>query len=109
MTHSGRSLRTAGQRKEGWRKVGRRKVLNARQVSELTATAARTLYDWAASKSHPFPKPINISSGHKGFRWDAQEVADYLDRQFDERDERWAAIRGMLRSVPEASGRRKRA
>ena len=85
--------------------MGRRRLYNVKQVSELTATAARTLYDWAVKKDHDFPKPIKITGGKKGLRWDAQEVDDYLDSQFTERDERWADIRGMLRDV--SAGRRK--
>jgi predicted DNA-binding transcriptional regulator AlpA len=76
----------------------RTKLLTAKQVSEMTGTARRTIYDWNNDPAHPFPKAISIGPGGDALRWHAHEVERFIAERTRQRDRvvsiRQATIRG---------------
>lgn len=86
--------------------LGRRKLLTARQVSQMTGTALRTLYKWQAKPLHPFPKAIRISEGNKGLRWDETEIHAFIDSLFGERDRQAEELRRLLRGEHQRARRK---
>lgn len=75
------------------------KPLTCRQVSERTGIAEGTIYDWSRKIDHPFPKPFKVGTGHKGWRWDSEEIARWLRSCMTARDRQLSAVKEIIRQA----------
>lgn len=69
------------------------------------ATPLSTLYERRDKPGDAFPKPVKDGGRYK---YDAQEVYDYMDRLIAERDKQWAEIRAVIRLAAHRESNRKR-